>query len=205
MIESYHLSPNQFEFSEGASKNLFEEKVTLLKYKQSEYYFLFDTGSNTSGHYAFFCPGNSEHTEKGYPQNWSGQLGYVENWLRCLIREINTPNKWERLKYEVDSLNINFEYSEDKFSYIEYEDLQKRMFVLKQGISKSDLLEEQIKVINDKLDHLTEMAKEMSKFDWKSLFIGTIVSIVIQLAVNQENAKNLWILIKQIFNTYMLP
>jgi hypothetical protein len=74
------------------------------------------------------------------------------------------------------------------------------------GIIKTiPLLTVQETAIANQLDHLMELAKELNKFDWKSLFIGTISSIIIQLGVTKENAHELWSLIKKVFNNFFLP
>lgn len=54
------------------------------------------------------------------------------------------------------------------------------------------------------LERLTELAKELNKFDWKNLFIGTIISITIQLNVTPDNATLLWELIQNVFSNYFL-
>lgn len=206
LIVQVGLSPSQFEFGEIASKKSSGKKATKLKFVNSEYYFLFETGiKSTKSHLAVFCPGETAHTVSEYPGSWDLQLNYVRQWLRNLVKEINSPNKWDRLKKEIEGIKIKFDNDEDKFSVHEYEDLQKRVLALKQGLTTIGLLDGQVNIINEKLDHLTELAKEMNKFDWKSLFIGTIISIVIQLGVTQNNARLLWDLIKQVFNNYLLP
>jgi len=206
LIETAGLSPSQFEFEEIPSKMYYGEKATLLKYKNSDFYFRFETGSNnTTSHYAIYCPGESAHTENNHPGSWDIQLGYVEEWLSNLSREINSLNKWDRLKHEIKSIRIKLGNDEDKFSAQEYTDLKKRMTILKQGVKTIGLLPDQINTINDRLDYLTGLAEEMNKFDWKGLFIGTIISIIIQLSVSVENAETLWALIKKVFNNYLLP
>jgi hypothetical protein len=105
----------------------------------------------------------------------------------------------------MQSIRFNFKNEEDKFSFNEYGDLKAKVETLKNSINQIGLLSDQVLTINSKLDHLVDLAKEMNKFDWKNLFVGTIISMIIQLSVTQDNAKALWILIKQIFNNYLLP
>ncbi len=206
LIEKFGLSPSQFEFKENHSKISNNQLTTDLILKNSNYFFSFETGPNTSAkHYAIFCPGSEAYTESQYPGDWVFQLNYVEEWLANLVREINSPNKWSRLDNEIASIGIKFENDENKFSFHEYEDLKQKISTLKDGIINIGLLPTQINAINLKLDNLTELAKDMNKFDWKSLFIGTIISIIIQLYISPDNAKMLWTLIKQVFNNYLLP
>ncbi len=211
LIEKIGLSPNQFEFSEMPSKRWGSRIATELRFKKSDFYFLFETETNNpltqanDQHYAVFCPGFSSYIESETTLKWSSQLHRVSTWLENIVREITSPNKWERLESEIQSININFDNEEDKFSVQEYEDLQRKILILKEGIPSIGLLSEQERIINEKLDYLVESAKNMKKFDWKSLFIGIMFSIIIQLEVTPDNAKSLLSLIKQVFHSFLLP
>lgn len=205
-IERAGLSPAQFDFQETSGYFSVEEMATRLIFKNSEFYYSFETYPNSlTSHFAIFCPGRSAHTEQENPGSWNVQLKYVNVWLYNLVREINTPNKWDRLNKEIKGIGFNFENNEDKFTVGEYEDLKQRISTLQISINSIGLLPEHVEAINAKLDHLTDMAKEMNKFDWKGLFVGTIIAIIIQLNVNPENAQVLWTLIKQVFNNLLLP
>ncbi|MBA4242140.1 MAG: hypothetical protein C0448_15555 [Sphingobacteriaceae bacterium] len=201
-IEVYGLSPAQFEFVNTKSIQSSPEVATMLCYKGTDYYFLFDT--HYGGHYASFSPGEQHFNDEAHTSDWDTQLMVFDRWLEYLSREINSPNKWERLESEMKSIRFNFTNDEDKFSFHEYEDLKLKVETLKSSINNLGLLGDQAHVFNDKLDHLVELAKDMNKFDWKSLFVGTIISVIIQLSVTQDNAKELWTLIKQIFSTYLM-
>lgn len=205
LVEKSGLAPSQFEFKEQDSQYSYE-RATTLHLKNSEFYFSFDTelGEN-QGYIVKFCPASNSHTDSSHPYNWDEQIKIFKEWLSYLKREINSPNKWERLKTEIQSINLNFENDQGKFSVQEYNDLQNKIIELKLGITKIDLLEDQMNTLNIKLDQLIESAKEMNKFDWKSLFVGTIISIIIQLSVSPENTKQIWDMIKNIFNNYLLP
>jgi hypothetical protein len=202
LIEMSGFSPHQFQQIEVKSKYNSENSFEL-RFNNSEYFFLFDF---SNGKYMQrSCPGEYTYLEKGTNGTWDEQFASFGNWLQYLKREITAPNKWERLRVEMESLNIQFNHDEDKFTVVEYEDVVAKINVLKQQLGTIGLLPDQVAAISNKLDHLTEYAKTMNKFDWKGLFVGTMISIVIQLEVNHENANALWRLIKRIFNTYFLP
>ncbi len=202
LIEKRGLSPTQFEFSDNRSA--YGSGIsTWLHFNNSEYAFRFDSFDNSP--MPSFCPGQNSFNENGHARLWNDVLAHFTSWLINLKREINAPNKWERLEKEIAGIKINFSNDQDKFSAHEYEELKAKTETLKQSVSEIGLLPEQAKAIHAKLDHLITLAKDMNKFDWKSLFIGTIISIVIQLSVTQENAKSLWTLIKQVFSNYFLP
>jgi hypothetical protein len=205
-IEEVGFSPMQFDFEERLSRFSPHQKATILMLKNSDYFFSFDTNRNSSTeHFAFYCPGQEAHTENAFTQSWVSQKNCFGRWLNYLKRELETPNKWERLNKEIQSLKFNLIPEEGKFTVNEYEELKSKLLILTGQISNSKLPIDQINIINDKIDHLTDLAKDMNKFDWKSLFIGTIVSLIIQLGLTQENAQLIWQYIKMTFNNYLLP
>ena len=203
-IEAIKLSPSQFEITERKSK--FTSGVaTMVTFKNSEFFFLFETSQRQSlNHYALFTPGKDSFHETEDTMIWDAQFRCFKNWLSYVVREITAPNKWDRLQNEINNLGITISNGEDKFSALEFENLKEKLLQLKNGITSLGLLPEQISSLNNKIDHLAELAKTMNKFDWKGLFIGTIMSIIIQLSVTPENAKSLWQLIKQIFSSFLL-
>lgn len=206
LIESAGLSPSQFELIEIKSEISPGEIASKLVFKNSDYFFAFENHPNTfMVFYSVFCPGGSEYVVHLNSSTWQRQQASVRQWLSNLLREIHTPNKWERLSQEIAEISVNFIDGEGKFSVREFEELQQKISALQEKINELGLLPEQLSAISNKLDHLTDLAKDMNKFDWKSLFIGTLVSIIIQLTITPENARSLWELVKQIFENALLP
>lgn len=206
LIERNGLSPFQFEFVESNSKMTQNKICTTLKFKDSDFFFTFETiGNSEQPHYSIYSPGEFNYEDTHYPGYWHPQFQKVNDWLVYLKREINTPNKWERLKTEMAEIIMTSNSDNSKFTASEFEDLNTKIVTLKMGLQSIGLLPEQLSVFNNKLDYLVSQAKDMNKFDWKSLFIGTVISIIIQLSVTQENARALWNLIRRIFNNFLLP
>ncbi len=195
LIEREDLSPGMFSFDESNSYN----NDTFLRLKNSDYYFIFAT-SRSGGHFARFSPGEETPHEDHAPSSWINQLGYVRRWLFYLKRELNAPNKWKLLEEELNNLNFDdIKYDNVKFTYQEYQLISEKIAELKVKISKLDLLENQITVINSKLDHLLELAKNMNKTDWKELFIGSIISLTMQLSIDRSVGKTIFEYLKSLF------
>ena len=206
LIERADLSPLQFEFQDVESQLAYAQIATKLKFKGTDYFYLFETSKDNLGnHFAIFCPGNSAYSGNEYTGTWEKHQTCFHKWLLNLRREISASNKWDRLSQEISGLNLAYENDSNRFTIQEFEDIQNKVTILKQKIILIGLPEEQINALNNKLDNLITLAKEMNKFDWKSLFIGTIISIIIQLSVTPENAKSIWEIIKQVFYSYFLP
>ncbi len=204
LLEKSDLSPSLFEIRDTRSLN---SKIvnTKLTFKNSDFYYVFGNSRDLkNSHHAIFSPGNTTYREEKHVIGWESQLIVFNKWIEYLKREINAPDKWKRLDEEINNLGFHFEQDEDKFSYQEFEEISIKVNILRERLAKLDLLENQIVVIDSKLDLLVESAKTMKKFDWRSLFVGTFISIIIQLKVNQENAALIWSLIKDVFNEYLL-
>lgn len=54
--------------------------------------------------------------------------------------------------------------------------------------------------IEQKLIELDLKLDELKKFDWKSLFVGTIVNLIMSLGIPPESAGAVWEIIKRAFN-----
>ena len=204
IISDNNLSPSLFEFEKITINQILEKYATKLKYKHSDFYFIFDTGEDMD-HYSIFSPGKDKFVQEEYPHTWDIQKSYFTAWIKFLIREINTPNYWERFEKEIKEIRITEEgFIEDKFNATEFEEVKIKIDLIKNGLLDTGINQENINIINKKLDDLTELSKTMNKFDWKSLFIGTIINLTMQLTLTPENSKNLWLLIKNIFKLYFI-
>lgn len=196
VVESGGFSPYQFQLTESVDQ-------AKLSYKGTDYHFSIGgvNGSNTP---VIVCPGERQYAEVRYYNYWFDIKDYLKKWLQWLRRETNEIDKWSRLEQFADQVKLAKISEGDKFSTSEYEDLKLRMKTLKQRLDESNLTSEQLQILGDKLDHITSLAIDMNKFDWTSLFVGTIISIIIQLSVNPENAKSLWNLVRSVFNSYFI-
>lgn len=128
-------------------------------------------------------------------------------WLSFIQREISQDDKWTKLTKEIDELHFTTtdnNLTNSKFTIQEFLEVERKIIQLKKGVSSMKLLPDQILIINDKLDQILNMATELGRFDWQSIFVGTIISIIIQLEVNKENVHELWRLIKSLFNSYLI-
>jgi hypothetical protein len=59
--------------------------------------------------------------------------------------------------------------------------------------------QEQFKVINDRLEYLTNALDKHNKFDWKGIAIQTVISIGIALSLSPEKGQQLLMLFKHVF------
>lgn len=201
-ISESPFHPTQFDISvEGAGnpaiafrgEGLYSFMISFNQYTDSEYILT-------------MSPSYSRRHEQTLSKNWSDVLIVFKLWLGALKREVSVEDKWLTLQNAVNDVSIIAgDTTNNKFSAQEFLQLSAKIKELQTNISNSIALpQDQISVVNQKLDSILEHAISLGKFDWQNLFIGTIVAIIIQLSVTKENANLLWELIKKIFNDTLM-
>ena len=199
LIETENLSPNLFKFRDITLHN---SSAVALGFNGTDYYFRIiglDDGFSCE-----YSPGSEKLTENIALSYWKEVKRFMSLWLQYLNLQISQIDKWERLDQQIKQITIAQSDSAEKFSASEYEVLKERMLLLKSRLKEIEFTDEQHKALVAKIDHLTLLAISLNKFDWTSLFVGTIIGIVTQLTVNSENAKSLWDIIKTVFNSYFI-
>ncbi len=207
MIQGVGLSPAQFKCTEVESHYLQDGLATKFTCNQTEYYFLIDKDANEHIHLTF-CPAEETIEGRSYCYSWDETAKRLGQWIEYVFREVREPDKWARLSTEVESLNMALEPqpSQDRFTVQEYESLVQSLSVLGTRIKQIEgLSEKQLSGIDTELEHLKEMAKSLSKVDWKSMFVGTIITLIIQLSIGQEQGRAIWAIVKEVFNKFILP
>jgi len=180
-----------------------ENNVTIYCLETDFYFDILLNDSHHSDYYVRYSPASTKIMDH-HTASWNAVVIYFDKWLDTLMREISEVDKWGRLFEEIGNLKISNEENEHRFSHEEYLTLERKFSDIKVSMIAIPFLPEQLEAINNKLDHLLTLTTELSKYDWQNLFIGVIVSVVIQLGVTQENAQLLYALIKQTFKGLFL-
>lgn len=204
LIESHDLSPSIFGFQEIKDDD--SEQIKSRIYLKS-HSFNFSITPHNDNYHLYLSPYRGKYEGYLRYKNWKDVEVEFALWLTGLKVEITQTDKWQTLDNEIQSLQLYHEENDSfnsKFTVPEYLEIKQRIYQIKEGISQLELLPEQISLLNDKLDMVLDMTTQLGRFDWKSLFVGTIVSIIIQLEVTQDNAKAIWALIKQVFHNYFI-
>ena len=196
-IENFKLSSLQFSYT-------FNGAETEIIHLSSKFYFKMKTSRE---YFCFiqFSPGNEKFYETYDCATWKDTLIRFSLWLHNLKRETEIEDKWSRLEQEIKNIHIPFKNDDSKFSFSEFEFLKSKINSLKTDLLKVGLRDNKNEIIINKLDYLIEQAKIMNKFDWKSLFVGSFVSLIIQLSISHEHGIEIWKIIKHAFNNYLLP
>jgi hypothetical protein len=197
----HYFSPNQFKLEENDEKG---RVTTSLRFLNSQYYFNFIEDTEYVGFYVNYSPGQERVMEGTSNINWKIGFDHFVTWLTNLERELEAPNLWERFQVEISGIQLTSNFDSSKFTICEYEKVTQKLNLISERIKSIPFLANQQTEIIISLDRLAESAKELNRFDWKNLFIGTIISIIIQLNVTPDNAAELWKLIRDSFNDYFL-
>ncbi len=201
--ENDYFSHNQFELIESETMG---EHHTRIQFKSNQsYYFKFLGSEYVNAFYANYSPGHFQILDYTSHIPWREIIENFEQWLSNLRREIAAPNLWDKFKENISEIKYFNDFDNQNFSYSEYSTIIQKIDILKNSLSSVPLILDQQKEIFKKLDHLCDKAKDLGKSDWINLFVGTIISVIIQLNVTNENANAIWNLIKNVFNNYFLP
>lgn len=133
-----------------------------------------------------------------------GRLFINVSKVEYIIRENSEVDLWGRFKSLINDINYQNDSADKKFSAKEFIELKEKMDLIYSKINSLEILPENQKLMIEKLERITELAIDLNKFDWFNLFIGTIISVIIQLQVNKENASILWEFIKNTFKIVMI-
>lgn len=199
---SEFLTPGQFSFTEHQNDGVDSPSIKL---KNSDYNFsIFEDKNYVKSFFVNYVPGTDTYKEISGRIGWNEIIYHFLQWIVNVSRELNEPNHWARLEQEISTINFSTNFNNSKFTVREYEEIKSKVELLSQNLNSIPLLVEQQIEIRQELERLTELAKDLGKYDWLNLFVGTIISIIIQLSVTKENASMLWTLIKKTFNMYFL-
>lgn len=191
-IVSKGLSPLQFDIKE-------EKKFTIISYKNSNHYFKIN--SYESIHYSPGYKTFSNNVDLSiHPDAWNSICAFFSAWLRDLLREIEQPDKWNDLLESSKQISWHIELEPNsRFTYSEVLEIENSIKQIKSDIKSLNLLPEQLQLIDAKLDYLCDKAKTLGSIDWKNILMGTLISLVVELALPSDTAKTLWHIFEKAF------
>ena len=195
------VSPNLFDTSTEHDKH---QSGFFITYKPDDKYKFYVFGGNDGKYVVKYSPGYSTVEQVAPNTRWKDVVGACSRWAEYLNREISQEDMWDKVKAAVAStIGGSFEVN-GKFSIREFEELNSRMIQLKSAVSKLPVFKEQAATINAKLDHILSHAKDLSKYDWQSMFIGGVWTLLVVMVLPQDINNEIWRLIKQFFNGLIL-
>jgi hypothetical protein len=128
---------------------------------------------------------------------------WLANEVKPYIDEMLQPDLWAGIEQQREFVtptsltphDVSFFTDEEKPS-LRTSIKQFRLLVCE----KFDPTQEQLEIIDERLDYLSEAVDRLNRFDWKSLGLGTVLSIVVALSLDTSKGKLLFDLFKQAFS-----
>lgn len=143
-----------------------------------------------------FIPRDTNIKTKLTLKHFSDVRKQFEIWLRHLAREIKQPDYWSILQEEAKSLPLfsetdapNTSFSSTELDFIKQQLDETKNFIF----ANFELSQEHQTFVETKLKYLEECAKksEHGRLDWFNIAIGVLMSIIVGISFNPEQAKTL--------------
>ncbi|XWN36769.1 MAG: hypothetical protein ROO71_12505 [Balneola sp.] len=131
---------------------------------------------------------------------WEGLVKQFTKWIENVSKELKIKTGWEDEVFD-NYLNTEYSYKQlnDLFSEEEKELVRNSINELKGKVITLEIEESSIIAINNKLDDLSEKVDELSRFDWKSMFYGTIINLTMSLSISSEIQSKFMDYVKEAF------
>jgi len=131
-----------------------------------------------------------------------GVLGLVRQWLGHVREETSAPDLWAQIETYALDLPDSARGKLDSGPILEADRKRIKLAVdmVRERARQRNLTEDQIKVIDDKLDYLVEASNRLTLKDWVNASVGTLMGMAmqtqVQVAVYKEIIEPLLSLIK---------
>lgn len=200
LIREYGLEPFNFKWNK-------EGGDSTLRYKDTDFGFAVNIVPGVFN--CTYSPGESFIYDREKVYIWDDVVSIFMQWLSCLKREISQPDLWKELEKikmddlipELDGFEFEDKYEREEFSYRE-------VMQIEQGINDignylveiSNGNDEEIQIINQKIDYLTDAVKRMGRTDWKNIFIGVMIDIGINIISDPVQRQIIGQMIQNMFS-----
>lgn len=191
-IKYSELDPFNFVWGKVLSQFEMNTTVPCLRYKDSEFSFTFDL--HREDHYAIYSPGGENVVDHQEPSSWVGQIGVVYDWLGNLKREMNEPDMWEQLsQFQLEaSVSVDPAVENKPFTVQEVKQITLGVNRMREYLEMEfDGVENDHKLINEKLDYLIEAANRQGRRDWIHTCIGVLATLGAALGLTPEHGSKL--------------
>lgn len=210
IIDKNNLAPIQFDAIEEI---IDDRECFIISLKDTPLKFIV-RGSSLSHHkfeysYVQFVP-NYTQTEYMPKHTWE-DIGSIyakfDEWLKDHITvymdDLLTPDLWEQIKLQKPLMSTSEFIEHDTSHFSEEEKSQLRL-----SLSEFKLLiaenfkptKEQMRIIDDRLNYVSDALDRLNKFDWKSILISTALSISVALSLDTARGKLLFDLLKKVLS-----
>jgi hypothetical protein len=165
-------------------------RVQRLVHQTSGYFFQFDV--NRQRPWTEHWPGTDGLIVHQYPGTWDGQLNYCEEWLGRVRVEVESPDLWASVAAERLLVRSTDDDDNDRFTAEEVRGLAAGIDEISHFLDATVATDqEHQRFVEDRLDYLKAAADRQGRRDWLHTAVGVLVSIIVQVALPADAAREL--------------
>jgi hypothetical protein len=184
-LEAAGLDPRECRFD-------YDDAGFRITHVPSESYLLLE---GDPGHYSATAVVGEGPAWPAESYSWTNVEERVGRWAEEVKRDVETPDLWAELQSEPELLvgAVSDEASDNtQFTPAEREELERRLREWTDYVARTyELSEEQIRLLEARVDYLAEAAGRVGKKDWAFLAVGVILGYVLPAALPPEAAKDI--------------
>lgn len=173
-----------------------DNDVTYVRHLPTGSFFSMETndgvlydGSTKIGEYGAYSYGNG---------NWADILNAFDQWLHNVRLEAETPNMWAELGRvrEITAGTQREDEENTPFTSDEQAQVSTQLREIKESLKKlSTLSGEQLTVIEARLEEAEQASHYMGRKDWRILFLGLILPLVVSGFVTPDVIHHIIVMI----------
>jgi hypothetical protein len=191
-IQNAGLNPKEFDLEDADPK-------VRLKHKWSKSYFIF--GSDGAKYLGSYAAGD----DPDWPYevySWETLMKRISRWLEEVKRDLETPDLWGELQREAELLGIASDEAarNTPFTADEQKEIVGKLQELEEYVRITySLSSEQMRILDAKINYLIDALGRLGRTDWRGVFVGTIVSYVLTVAIPPESARSIFMTFMELF------
>jgi hypothetical protein len=200
LISQVGLLPTLFHFKEYIFAGD-ESYVTEINVEGTHYFFRLreDFGHNFTLNYSPAL--DAVEREMKRLSGWNEAITHFAWWLQSLKQEMETSDKWQEAFQVAQQATLGADEIEDsRFTKEELTRIESAFADIRQQLTHhSSITEKELGAINSKLEYLLEEAKTRKKREWRMLFYGAFMELMIHEEVHAHIAALVLGLLKTAF------
>lgn len=189
LIGQNHIGPHEFEWLDIKSKCNRPWKVSSINHKNSGHYLVYDrtvhSGSMFEEEYTeatlYGSPAeNKRNFSVKFPlDDWEIQLNATDAWLKCLKKEITTPDPWKMLRTVQEYVGsfAGWGLENSPFTVQEKSLISEKLDYLKNFLLETNSDDQRrMELIENSIDDLVVSSKTLGRKDWLLMTVGVLAS-----------------------------
>ena len=151
-------------------------------------------------------PGKDSVSEDYEVTTFAEVVTIINTWGKYLKRELEADDILINMLEDLNNDKYKFNDNPDKFfKESEKQQINSKINELKLNIINLNILKpNEVKQIEERLTDLVVKLDTLNEIDWRTICIGTFMTLIMQLTLSPEVGSKLWHLFLQFINTQFL-